>query len=239
MDMRRKRKKEESQIEIMSALAIAVITMAITKSLEKAVISFIISFSIIGGISLAIRKNRMNQYRNLLLNSGLDIIDKMTGEEFENFLLVHFERLGYKGETTPKSNDYGADIILRKDSSKIVVQAKRWTNKVGIEAVQQIIGAKLYYNADKCIVATNCYFTPNAINLASSSAVELWDRNKLIDIFSISDGRNIAQEVASADVKSRVICPKCGAEMNLKKGKFGDFYGCSRYPKCKYTKNIK
>ncbi|WP_457613787.1 DNA topoisomerase I [Methanocaldococcus sp.] len=34
------------------------------------------------------------------------------------------------------------------------------------------------------------------------------------------------------------ICPKCGAKLILKKGIYGAFYGCSNYPKCKYTEPI-
>ena len=32
-----------------------------------------------------------------------------------------------------------------------------------------------------------------------------------------------------------VICPVCGAEMKLKSGKYGEFYGCSNYPICEYS----
>ena len=35
-----------------------------------------------------------------------------------------------------------------------------------------------------------------------------------------------------ADTK---ICPKCGGNLVERKGKYGDFWGCSNYPKCKYT----
>lgn len=31
-------------------------------------------------------------------------------------------------------------------------------------------------------------------------------------------------------------CPKCGAPLVLRNGKFGKFYGCSQFPKCWYTK---
>lgn len=31
------------------------------------------------------------------------------------------------------------------------------------------------------------------------------------------------------------ICPHCKKEMRVVKGKFGDFYGCVMYPKCKFT----
>lgn len=237
---RRYRKKDNTPIEIVIALFIGLLTMFKTQDLRKSVIVFIISIIIVCIISLSIRYIKYKKRRNLLLNSGIDIVDKMTGEEFEEFLLVHFEKLGYKGKLTPKTNDYGADLILKKENSKIVVQAKRWTSKVGIEAVQQILGAKQYYKAEKCIVVTSNYFTPNASNLDSSSYVDLWDRNKLIEIMNISGGREMAQKVTyNVDIDNRVICPKCRAEMVFKKGKYGNFYGCSNYPKCKCTKNMR
>ncbi len=31
------------------------------------------------------------------------------------------------------------------------------------------------------------------------------------------------------------ICPKCGGQLVKRKGKYGEFYGCSNYPKCRYT----
>lgn len=32
------------------------------------------------------------------------------------------------------------------------------------------------------------------------------------------------------------ICPRCNGKLIRRKGKYGDFYGCSNYPKCKFTK---
>ena len=34
------------------------------------------------------------------------------------------------------------------------------------------------------------------------------------------------------------ICPRCGSELVLRQGNNGSFYGCSNYPKCKFTKKI-
>lgn len=34
------------------------------------------------------------------------------------------------------------------------------------------------------------------------------------------------------------ICPRCGGELVLRNGAYGKFYGCSNYPKCKFTKNL-
>lgn len=35
------------------------------------------------------------------------------------------------------------------------------------------------------------------------------------------------------------ICPACGGLLMLRKGKFGMFYGCSGYPACRFTKNVR
>ena len=34
------------------------------------------------------------------------------------------------------------------------------------------------------------------------------------------------------------FCPNCGASLIKRKGKYGDFYGCSNYPNCRFTKQI-
>ena len=40
------------------------------------------------------------------------------------------------------------------------------------------------------------------------------------------------------EVRLDLICPVCGASMIFKKGRYGEFLGCSNYPKCKFTENI-
>ena len=35
------------------------------------------------------------------------------------------------------------------------------------------------------------------------------------------------------------ICPHCGGHLVLRNGKYGQFYGCSNYPQCKFTYNMK
>lgn len=35
------------------------------------------------------------------------------------------------------------------------------------------------------------------------------------------------------------VCPRCGGQLVSRKGKYGEFLGCSNYPKCKYTNNLK
>lgn len=34
------------------------------------------------------------------------------------------------------------------------------------------------------------------------------------------------------------VCPRCGQNMIKRNGRFGEFYGCTGYPRCRYTENI-
>jgi HJR/Mrr/RecB family endonuclease len=81
-------------------------------------------------------KRLEEEEKKRLLDSGILEVDEMTGKEFERFLDVHFRNFGYGVTLTQDSQDYGADLILYKDGSKTVVQAKRSKNPVGIKAVQ-------------------------------------------------------------------------------------------------------
>ncbi|MBI2625062.1 MAG: type I DNA topoisomerase [Candidatus Nealsonbacteria bacterium] len=41
-----------------------------------------------------------------------------------------------------------------------------------------------------------------------------------------------------AQEKTGKKCPKCGAEVIIRLGKFGKFYACSTFPKCNYTESL-
>src|SRR5699024_1099068 len=85
-----------------------------------------------------------------LAKSGINEIDKMDGLQFEVYLKALLKEIGYKSKVTTGSHDFGADLIMKKDGKKIVIQAKRYgfKNKVSLDAVQQIYAAKPYYNAN-------------------------------------------------------------------------------------------
>jgi restriction system protein len=62
-----------------------------------------------------------------------------------------------------------------------VVQAKRWTKRVGVKAVQEAVAAKAMYRCTRAMVVTNSFFTDPAKRLAHENGVELWDRDRLIE----------------------------------------------------------
>ena len=49
------------------------------------------------------------------------------------------------------------------------------------------------------------------------------------------------EEVSKKDITEKPTekkCPKCGAPLLIRLGKFGRFYACSKFPKCKYTESL-
>ena len=48
--------------------------------------------------------------------------------------------------------------------------------------------------------------------------------------------KNIKQNVREKKIKmANLICPRCNGELKLRNGRNGKFYGCSNYPRCKFT----
>ena len=116
-----------------------------------------------------------------LRRAGIFEIDEMSGAMFEQRLAVLFRGLGYRAEIVGSSGgDYGGDLIVAKDRTKTVVQAKCWKKNVGVKAVQEAVGARGYYSADTAMVVTNARFTKQAQELAAKNKVKLWGRDELV-----------------------------------------------------------
>lgn len=51
---------------------------------------------------------------------------------------------------------------------------------------------------------------------------------------------NVKNHILERDLSiANCRCPECGGSLILRVGKYGNFYGCSNYPYCKFTYNIK
>jgi len=193
-------------------------------------------------VMMVMASYKRKQAKERLRNSRIEEIDSMDGIQFEYYLKELYLSRGYGVEVTSASGDYGADLVLKKDGEKIVAQAKRYSKDVGIKAVQEVIGAKSYYRADGAWVVTNSYFTKAARELAQTGNIRLVDRDELIDFILELNSAAVEPEqvknINSETISNHVTCSKCGSPMVLKKGKRGEFLGCSSFPKCRYTKNV-
>ena len=132
-------------------------------------------------------ENQTNKYKNLMKNNQkleknnvkIHDVDGLDGFAFEYLLGALFKQMNYKVEVTRGSGDQGADIIISKMGRKTVVQAKCYLNNVSNKAIQEVVAAIKYYNADAGMVVTNSYYTKGAKELAEANNIALWDRDKL------------------------------------------------------------
>lgn len=109
----------------------------------------------------------------------MDMIDFMSGIEFEQFCAELFTKLGYAVTPTAITGDQGIDLIIKNDFLSMGIQAKRYSNKVTNTAVQEVVAGIAHYQLNKGLVLTNNYFTESAKQLAHSNNVILWDRDML------------------------------------------------------------
>jgi len=67
---------------------------------------------------------------------------------------------------------------------------------------------------------------------------------KVIKDFYNPFEKNLKQkygEVSKKDITekpTKKTCPKCGAPLLIRLGKYGKFYACSKFPKCRYTESL-
>src|SRR5436305_1624803 len=162
-------------------------------------IVFIVFFGI-AGIAVQLREEKR------FAESGIAEIDIMDGITFERYLEVLFCSLGYSVERTQASGDFGADLIIKREGVSTVVQAKRYSKNVGLKAVQEVVGSKRMYFCTGAMVVTNRDYTKQAIELAKTNSVELWNRENLIKAILSSKNRRVKE----------ARCQKCGTTNRVK-----------------------
>jgi hypothetical protein len=107
----------------------------------------------------------------------------MSPYEFEELLADLFKKMGYEVEVTPKSGDYGIDVVARNQNDVIAIQAKKYStaNKVSNRDVQRLLGAMQLQTvrANKGILITTSDFTAQAVEQSKGTPVELWNGEHL------------------------------------------------------------
>ncbi len=160
----------------------------------------------------------------------------MKPSEFEDYITDLFYRLGYKTRAVGQSHDGGIDVVAEKNSITNYIQCKKFiTSEVTVGAVRDFYGALVDHlaNGQGYFITTN-KFTLEARKFAEDKPIELIDGFKLVNYIHMvkkDDKFNSTQN--NIPVRR---CPRCGGNLVERTGKFGIFYGCSNFPKCKYTK---
>ncbi len=125
-----------------------------------------------------------------LFPNSIEEIDKMTGEQFEDFLFWYYKKCNYQIMKTPKTNDNGIDLILTffndetKRNMNIGIQAKRWSNPIPKKEVVKMSEGKDFYKLDYLWIITTSRLTIEANLYATNHEITVQNRENIKNILS-------------------------------------------------------
>ncbi len=164
--------------------------------------------------------------------------------QFEKLVAAAYRKLGYTVSRRGGANpDGGIDLVIEKDGQRSAVQCKQWkTWKVKERTVREFLGALTHAEIQTGVFITLCGYTRDAKHLADQHGIEIIDEDGLAQMLEDTAAGSDPETLAILS-DPRKFCPKCEREMVLRtatKGKGAGqlFWGCSAYPKCRYTMTV-
>ncbi|MGE0419198.1 MAG: restriction endonuclease [Acetobacteraceae bacterium] len=136
--------------------------------------------------------------------SGLDHrtnLMELSPTEFEGLITNLFAAMGLDTRQTQPSRDGGVDCIAFDArpifGGKVVIQAKRYKNTVGVSAVRDLFGTVQNEGASKGILVTTSGYGKAAFEFAQGKPLELLDGGNLLHLLS-----------EHAGIQARIVMPE-------------------------------
>jgi restriction system protein len=121
--------------------------------------------------------------------------------EFENLVGNLFTQMGLETKQTQTSRDGGVDAIAYDSrpilGGKVVIQAKRYKNTVGVAAVRDLYGTMINEGASKGILVTTSGYGKDAFEFAKDKPIEMINGGGLLYLLE-----------NHANIKARIIMPQ-------------------------------
>jgi restriction system protein len=178
------------------------------------------------------------------VNSTVNLVDQLRSIDwfqFEGIVALTYKKLGYSVNLRGGANpDGGIDLVIEKEGRQKAVQCKHWkTWNVGVKTVREFLGALTDAKISSGIFVTLGEYTNEAKLLANKHQIETLNESQLAKMLESVDAKSDPEILALLNDK-RKRCPKCEQEMVLKTARKGlssgkQFWGCSAFPKCRFT----
>lgn len=121
------------------------------------------------------------------LDSRTNLMD-LTPTEFEGLITNLFGAMGLDTRQTRPSRDGGVDCVAFDPrpvfGGKVVIQAKRYKNTVGVSAVRDLFGTVQNEGASKGILVTTSGYGKAAYDFARGKPLELLDGSNLLHLLA-------------------------------------------------------
>lgn len=201
---------------------------------------------------------RRRQRAFLGANLDLNWVDSLSWQGFERQLASVYRQNGWLvAETGGGGPDGGVDLRLFKDGRTILVHCKHWrTWKVSVRPIRELYGVMTAEGAHGAIFITSRAYTAEARKFAEGKPIELIDQDGFLSLVQQfhRDLRDHYGCVPPATPSGTIPaagqenpqappeCPVCQSPMKLRTSRKGaragsQFWGCSRYPACRGTRN--
>ena len=146
----------------------------------------------------------------------------------ESSLIKEMESLGIGRPST-----YATTISTIVDRGYVNIKDKKFIpTEIGIETTEKL--QEFFKNLIN--VKYTAKMEEDLDNIATGSII--W--NKLLDEFYKQFEPMVKDAFENMEKKepekTGEVCPECGGELVIRKGKYGEFTACSNYPTCKYIK---
>jgi len=188
--------------------------------------------------------NSFRKKKLLDKQQDLDTIRALSWKQLEELVAEAYRRKNYSVvENYGIGPDGGVDLVLKKDGNLFLVQCKQWKNqRVDVRVVREMYDVMTAKQANAVIIITSGLFTQEAKNFAANKPIDLVEGNQLADLIkSVQANPTYSPAEINKSQETANLCPDCGGELVLRVARHGKnagnkFWGCSNFPKCKFTK---
>lgn len=122
---------------------------------------------------------------------------ELSPKEFESLISNLFEKMGLETRQTQATRDGGVDCVAWDPrpifGGKVIIQAKRYKNTVGVSAVRDLFGTMQNEGASKGILVTTSGYGKSSFEFADGKPLELLGGSHLL--FSLAENAGIEARI--------------------------------------------
>ena len=124
---------------------------------------------LISTVKMGIKKSRYTKHTGYSYFGLINHIGNLSPRQFEIFCYELYKALGYKCTLTQATNDFGRDVIIKKDGKTFFIECKHYSknNKVTRDVCLKLLGSVSTFNADGGIVISTGDFTRPCYELSN------------------------------------------------------------------------